>query len=146
MRMAKAKMGPLVTGRLDSDGTRTGHACNLRVVVDNGNFILDVDFGSLTGDVKALNSDILAIPGVVETGFFLGMVCLRWAHGVSWTGSGAYWGCSHLLGEQSVRWGPRRGAVDDESITLKRQRPSLHAKNVDNQGVCYALGSGRSRG
>ena len=54
--MAVAKMGPVVT--------------------DNGNFILDVDFGDLTGDKspERINEQILAIPGVVETGLFLGMV------------------------------------------------------------------------
>jgi hypothetical protein len=56
--MAVAKMGPCVT--------------------DNGNFILDVDFGNLTGDnsPSRINEQILAIPGVVETGLFLGMVRL----------------------------------------------------------------------
>lgn len=54
--MAVAKMGPVVT--------------------DNGNFILDVDFGDLTGgkSPERINEQILAIPGVVETGLFLGMV------------------------------------------------------------------------
>ena len=54
--MAVAKMGPVVT--------------------DNGNFILDVDFGDLTGDKspERINEQILAIPGIVETGLFLEMV------------------------------------------------------------------------
>jgi len=55
LRMAKSKMGPVVS--------------------DNGNFILDVDFGSLTGQFEPadLNTKILAIPGVVETGLFIDM-------------------------------------------------------------------------
>ena len=54
LRMAKAKAGPLVT--------------------DNGNFILDVGFESVAGrDWKAVNDSIVGIPGVVETGLFVGM-------------------------------------------------------------------------
>jgi ribose 5-phosphate isomerase A len=53
LRMAKAKAGPVIT--------------------DNGNFILDVDFG-LINDPKELNNKISMIPGVVGTGLFIGMV------------------------------------------------------------------------
>jgi len=55
LRMAKSKMGPVVS--------------------DNGNFILDVDFGGLVGDKapEKLDGAIRAIPGVVETGLFIGM-------------------------------------------------------------------------
>ena len=53
LRMAVAKAGPVVT--------------------DNGNFILDwVDFDQ-TVDWKLLNKQIIQIPGVVETGLFIGM-------------------------------------------------------------------------
>jgi len=52
LRMAQAKAGPLVS--------------------DNGNFIIDVDFGELT-DPGKLNLDLLTIPGVVDTGLFIGM-------------------------------------------------------------------------
>ena len=52
LRMAQAKAGPLVT--------------------DNGNFIIDVDFGIIKNPLD-LNSKILQIPGVVDSGFFLGM-------------------------------------------------------------------------
>ncbi|MFX1257551.1 MAG: ribose 5-phosphate isomerase A [Promethearchaeota archaeon] len=52
LRMAQAKMGPLVT--------------------DNGNFIIDVDFG-IIDNPSELNQKILLIPGVVETGLFLNM-------------------------------------------------------------------------
>jgi ribose 5-phosphate isomerase A len=40
------------------------------VVTDNGNFILDVDFGAIEDEQK-LNLKIKSIPGVVETGLFL---------------------------------------------------------------------------
>ncbi|MHA2007623.1 MAG: ribose 5-phosphate isomerase A [Promethearchaeota archaeon] len=53
LRMALAKAGPLVT--------------------DNSNFIIDVDFGVINNP-KELNLKILTIPGVVDTGFFIGMV------------------------------------------------------------------------
>lgn len=52
LRMAKAKTGPLVT--------------------DNSNFIIDVDFGIVDNPTN-LDMKLRAIPGVVETGFFLGM-------------------------------------------------------------------------
>ena len=42
------------------------------VVTDNGNNVLDCQIGPLT-DPAALNRSIRAIPGVVETGLFLGM-------------------------------------------------------------------------
>jgi len=42
------------------------------VVTDNGNFIVDVDFG-LIDDPKELNSRLKLIPGVVETGLFIDM-------------------------------------------------------------------------
>jgi ribose 5-phosphate isomerase A len=52
LRMAEAKAGPVIT--------------------DNGNLIIDVDFGIINNPLE-LNNLIRAIPGVVETGFFLGM-------------------------------------------------------------------------
>jgi len=52
LRMAKAKSGPLIT--------------------DNGNFIIDVDFGEINNP-KELDKKILFIPGVVDTGLFIGM-------------------------------------------------------------------------
>jgi len=53
LRKAKAKMGPLIT--------------------DNGNFIIDVDFGIIETPSK-LNSKLLNIPGIVDTGLFINMV------------------------------------------------------------------------
>jgi ribose 5-phosphate isomerase A len=42
------------------------------VVTDNGNFLLDVDFGPIS-DASELEAWLRAIPGVVETGLFLGL-------------------------------------------------------------------------
>ncbi len=52
LRMAKAKAGPIVS--------------------DNGNFIIDVDFG-LIENPSDMNDKLLKIPGVVDTGLFVGM-------------------------------------------------------------------------
>jgi len=52
LRMAQAKAGPLVS--------------------DNGNFIIDVNFGVIK-DPGELNLSLLTIPGVVDTGLFIGM-------------------------------------------------------------------------
>lgn len=53
LRMAKAKCGPVVT--------------------DNGNFILDWVFPAEINDWTKVHTDIKLIPGVVETGLFVGM-------------------------------------------------------------------------
>jgi ribose 5-phosphate isomerase A len=52
LRMARSKSGPLIT--------------------DNGNFIIDVDFGKID-DPIGLNKLLMPIPGVVDTGLFIGM-------------------------------------------------------------------------
>jgi len=52
LRKAEKKLGPVVT--------------------DNGNFILDVDFGPIDNP-KELNGMLKAIPGIIETGLFVGM-------------------------------------------------------------------------
>ena len=52
LRMAKSKSGPLIT--------------------DNGNFIIDADFGEISNPVE-LNSKLLSIPGIVDTGLFIDM-------------------------------------------------------------------------
>lgn len=52
LRMAQSKSGPLIT--------------------DNGNFILDVDFGVIEKPIE-LNGKLLNIPGIVDTGLFIGM-------------------------------------------------------------------------
>lgn len=52
LRMAKSKAGPTIT--------------------DNGNFILDVDFGIISKP-EELNREITLITGVVETGLFVNM-------------------------------------------------------------------------
>jgi ribose 5-phosphate isomerase A len=44
------------------------------VVTDNGNFIVDVEFGPMTTERAAeLHGQIKALTGVVETGLFVGM-------------------------------------------------------------------------
>ncbi|MFW9949521.1 MAG: ribose 5-phosphate isomerase A [Candidatus Thorarchaeota archaeon] len=52
IRVAKSKMGPVIS--------------------DNGNFILDIDFGIIKNPAE-LNIQIKQIPGIVETGLFLNM-------------------------------------------------------------------------
>ena len=52
LRKAKGKVGPVIT--------------------DNGNFIIDVDFASITAP-KELDLQLKSIPGVIETGLFIGM-------------------------------------------------------------------------
>ena len=52
LRMAQAKAGPVVT--------------------DNANFIIDADFGIIKNPLD-LNLKLLQIPGVVDSGLFLGM-------------------------------------------------------------------------
>lgn len=52
LRETSGKVGPLIT--------------------DNGNFILDVDFGTIDAP-SGLDSKLKSIPGVVETGIFAGM-------------------------------------------------------------------------
>lgn len=42
-------------------------------ITDNGNFIIDVDFG-LIRDPEKLNLELKTIPGIVETGLFINMV------------------------------------------------------------------------
>jgi ribose 5-phosphate isomerase A len=50
LRMAKAKAGPVVS--------------------DNGNFIIDADFGVIK-DPAELNKKLKMLPGVVDTGLFI---------------------------------------------------------------------------
>ncbi|KKK44869.1 hypothetical protein LCGC14_1346010 [marine sediment metagenome] len=57
LRMAQAKAGPVVS--------------------DNGNFILDVDFGVINNP-KELNMKILTIPGVVDTGLFIDLASIAY--------------------------------------------------------------------
>ena len=53
LREAKEKMGPVVT--------------------DNGNFIIDLKFSQPINNLEKLAIDLKMIPGVVETGLFVGM-------------------------------------------------------------------------
>ena len=41
-------------------------------VTDNGNYLIDVDFGPI-GNAKELNQQLKFIPGIVETGLFIGL-------------------------------------------------------------------------
>jgi ribose 5-phosphate isomerase A len=52
--------------------TRTGSGKAGPVVSDNANFIIDADFGDIA-DPAALDAQLRAIVGVVETGLFVGM-------------------------------------------------------------------------
>lgn len=44
------------------------------VVTDNGNFIIDCDFGEVSADkLEALNDKLIKMVGIVETGYFIGI-------------------------------------------------------------------------
>jgi ribose 5-phosphate isomerase A len=43
------------------------------IVTDNGNFILDLKFSKPIGDLASMATELKMIPGVVETGLFVGM-------------------------------------------------------------------------
>jgi ribose 5-phosphate isomerase A len=60
LRLSSGKLGPLVT--------------------DNGNYILDADFGAIA-DPWWLNRELHAIPGVIETGMFLGYAHIAYIGG-----------------------------------------------------------------
>ncbi|MCI0481534.1 MAG: ribose 5-phosphate isomerase A, partial [Candidatus Dadabacteria bacterium] len=60
LRLSSGKLGPLVT--------------------DNGNYIIDADFGPIA-DPWWLNRELHAIPGVIETGMFLGYAHLAYVGG-----------------------------------------------------------------
>jgi len=47
------------------------------VVTDNGNFIVDADFGAIP-DPRGLDAELKAVPGVLETGLFLGYAHLAY--------------------------------------------------------------------
>ncbi len=60
LRLSSGKLGPLVT--------------------DNGNYIIDADFGPIA-DPWWLNRELHAIPGVIETGMFLGYAHVAYVGG-----------------------------------------------------------------
>jgi len=60
VRMAKGKLGPLIT--------------------DNGNFILDTDFGTIKNP-KQLENRLKTIPGIIETGLFIDMADIVYVGG-----------------------------------------------------------------
>ncbi len=43
------------------------------VVTENGNFVLDISFDNAPKDLELLNNKLLNIPGLLETGLFLGI-------------------------------------------------------------------------
>ena len=65
----------LVMGKIAELGAevsvRSGSGKLGPVVTDNGNFILDADFGPLR-DLNRLEGELKKIPGVLETGLFIG--------------------------------------------------------------------------
>jgi len=67
---------PLVTSRIKMMGGRPELRERMDgsgpYVTDNGNFIVDVDFGIIE-DPKSLDAELKRIPGVIETGLFIGM-------------------------------------------------------------------------
>ena len=72
---------PVVSSRMEATGGRPllrekGDKSG-PYVTDNGNFILDVDF-RLIDHPAELESELRAIPGVVETGLFIGMADLAY--------------------------------------------------------------------
>ena len=68
-----ARFGAVVTAeRLQRFGTAEMRGGTQPFVTDNGNFIVDIDIGQV-GDGAALDAALCAVPGVVETGLFVGM-------------------------------------------------------------------------
>lgn len=63
LRVGSGKAGPLVYIYWIFKMDRT----------DNGNFILDADFGMIKNP-RELNDELIKIPGIVETGLFINMV------------------------------------------------------------------------
>jgi ribose 5-phosphate isomerase A len=66
---------PLVTAKIRDMGGKPRLReikAGVPYITDNGNFILDVDFGIIK-DPEKLNGELKMIPGVVETGLFVGM-------------------------------------------------------------------------
>ncbi len=60
VRVAKGKLGPLIT--------------------DNGNFILDIDFGTIK-NAEQLENRLKKIPGIIETGLFIDMADIAYIGG-----------------------------------------------------------------
>ncbi len=52
------------------------HESALSSGVSAGNLLIDADFGALEPHaIDALNTRLTLLPGVLETGFFVGMAC-----------------------------------------------------------------------
>ena len=101
LRMAVAKAGPVVT--------------------DNGMFVIDWDVGRLeVGKVREMNEQVSLIPGVVETGLFVGMADM------------AYFGQED--GSVKVR---RRGHVEGESYRSEHVN-NLHKTHEAEEQQAYS--------
>lgn len=69
IRTIKEKMHGKVTLRISPPGGKAGP-----VITDNGNFVIDADFGVIEPERAAkLNRQLSSIAGVVETGLFINM-------------------------------------------------------------------------
>lgn len=71
---------PLVAAKIEEIGGKPflrESKKNTPFITDNGNFILDVDFGTID-DPLSLERRLKMIPGVVETGLFIGMAQLAY--------------------------------------------------------------------
>jgi len=69
---ARATVAGRVRDRDADPVLRTAERKDGPVVTDNGNLVLDCDFGELV-DPEPLAADLSALPGVVEHGLFVGM-------------------------------------------------------------------------
>jgi ribose 5-phosphate isomerase A len=68
--MAKLKAMGCVDPQLRMGGSAKAGPC----ITDNGNFIIDADFGQIASPAD-LESKLCAIPGILETGLFVNMAC-----------------------------------------------------------------------
>lgn len=76
LEVLPAARGPVSEAIRGLDGDpdlRTARQKDGPLVTDNGNFVLDCDFGPIE-DPAGLATDLSAIPGVVEHGLFVGLI------------------------------------------------------------------------
>ncbi len=64
LRIKQLGGAPVLRSALRKDGP---------VVTENGNFVLDISFEVAPKDIELLNNQLLSIPGLLETGLFLGI-------------------------------------------------------------------------
>jgi ribose 5-phosphate isomerase A len=73
-------LGPVLRGIEGLGGkaiVRAGSGKLGPVVTDNGNFIVDADFGMISRP-RELDAELMSIPGILETGLFLGIADLAY--------------------------------------------------------------------